>query len=122
MVEEREENEGGSVKLKLPGARKGDMAARSTKPEIRVFHLEFSPTGQSWAAVTTEGLLIYSLDVGLVFDPFHLDIGITPTNIKMALNKKEYSNAIMMALRLNEKSLIRQVVENVPYTDGKKFD
>lgn len=45
LVEERDEREGGNVKLRLPGVRKGDLASRSTKPEIRVFSLEFSPTG-----------------------------------------------------------------------------
>lgn len=37
LIEEREAREGGSVKLKLPGARKGDMAARVFKPEVSYF-------------------------------------------------------------------------------------
>lgn len=45
LVEEREENEGGTVTLRLPGVRSGDMASRSMKPEIRVYSLQFSPTG-----------------------------------------------------------------------------
>lgn len=93
------------------------MASRNIKPEIRVFSLQFSPTGQAWAAATTEGLLIYSLDVGLVFDPFQLELGITPDTVKIALNAKEYSKALMMSLRLNEKLLIQRVIENVPLTD-----
>lgn len=117
LIEEREENEGGNVVMRLPGVKRGDMASRSTKPEIRVFSLQYSPTGQSWAAATTEGLLIYSLDTSLVFDPFHLDMGITPESIRSTLHMKEYSTALMMALKLNEVSLIRQVVENVPYHD-----
>lgn len=45
LVEEREEGEGGNVTLRLPGAKKGDLASRSMKPEIRVYSLQFSPTG-----------------------------------------------------------------------------
>lgn len=93
------------------------MASRNIKPEVRVFSLQFSPTGQAWAAATTEGLLIYSLDVGLVFDPFQLELGITPDTVKIALNIKEYAKALMMALRLNEKQLIQRVVENIPLSD-----
>ena len=37
-----------------------------------------SPTGQSWAAATTEGLLLYSLEKGATFDPTNLTEGITP--------------------------------------------
>lgn len=47
LVEEREENEGGNITLRLPGVRKGDLASRSMKPEIRVYSLQFSPTGMN---------------------------------------------------------------------------
>ncbi|XP_015588288.1 periodic tryptophan protein 2 homolog [Cephus cinctus] len=115
LVEEREENEGGNVTLRLPGVRKGDMASRSMKPEVRVFSLQFSPTGQAWTAATTEGLLIYSLDIGLVFDPFQLALGITPDTTKEALRNKNYTEALLMALKLNEKILIQQVVESISH-------
>ena len=46
LVEEREENEGGNVVMRLPGVRKGDMASRTMESEIRVFALQFSPTGE----------------------------------------------------------------------------
>lgn len=66
LVEQREELEGGNVALRLPGVQKGDMATRNFKPEIRVYSVRFSPTAQSWAAATTEGLLIFALDKGNV--------------------------------------------------------
>ncbi|XP_003396174.1 periodic tryptophan protein 2 homolog [Bombus terrestris] len=113
LVEKREEN----VKLRLPGVRSGDMASRNIKPEIRVYSLQFSPTGQAWAAATTEGLLLYSLDAGLVFDPFELELGITPEAVKKALSQMEYAKALMMALKLNEKLLIKCVIENIPCSD-----
>lgn len=39
LIEEREEREGGNVSIKLPGARKGDMATRSHKPEVYIYFL-----------------------------------------------------------------------------------
>ncbi|KAF5295110.1 hypothetical protein FQA39_LY13261 [Lamprigera yunnana] len=117
LVEEREEAEGGNVKLRLPGVRKGDMASRAFKPEVRVFSLQFSPTGQMWAAATTEGLLIYSLNAGLIFDPWNLQLGVTPIAARQALADEDYTNALMMAMRINEVNLIQEVIEQIPYKD-----
>uniref|UniRef100_A0A8C8AQ47 Periodic tryptophan protein 2 homolog n=1 Tax=Otus sunia TaxID=257818 RepID=A0A8C8AQ47_9STRI len=102
------------VAIPLPGVKRGDMSYRHFKPEIRVTCLRFCPTGRSWAATTTEGLLIYSLDSGLIFDPFELDVDVTPSNIHKTLHQKEYAMAIIMALKLNEKKLIQEVIEAVP--------
>nr|CAD7606408.1 unnamed protein product [Timema genevievae] len=117
LVEERETGEGGKAVLRLPGVRRGDMAARAFKPEVRVFCLQFSPTGQAWAAATTEGLLVYALDPGLVFDPFELELGVTPTSVRTTLQAQENSKALMMAIKLNEKELIQEVIEGIPYKD-----
>jgi hypothetical protein len=46
--------------------------------------------GQAWAAATTEGLLIYSLDAGMVFDPFLLDESITPDSIRRTLQDGDW--------------------------------
>ncbi|NXO32411.1 PWP2 protein, partial [Cisticola juncidis] len=90
---------------------------RHFKPEIRVTCVRFCPTGRSWAATTTEGLLLFSLDSGLIFDPFELDIDVTPSNIHKTLSQKEYTVAIVMAFKLNEKKLIQEVVEAVPSSE-----
>ncbi|XP_012279845.1 periodic tryptophan protein 2 homolog [Orussus abietinus] len=115
LVEGREETEGGTVTLRLPGVRRGDMASRSAKPEVRVFSLQFSPTGQAWAAATTEGLMIYSLDANLVFDPFLLGLDVTTDAVRETLRKGDLTQALMMALKLNETELIQRVVESVPH-------
>ncbi|XP_066517499.1 PWP2 small subunit processome component [Hoplias malabaricus] len=107
--------DGDGVQLSLPGVRRGDMSSRHFKPEIRVTSLRFSPTGRSWAAASTEGLLIYSLDATLVFDPYDLDMDITPTSVRRQLKKKEWASAIVLAFRLNESALITEVLEAVPY-------
>ncbi|XP_061483500.1 periodic tryptophan protein 2 homolog [Rhineura floridana] len=106
-----------NVAVPLPGVKRGDMSSRYFKPEIRVTCLHFSPTGRSWAATTTEGLLIYCLDSSLVFDPYDLEIDITPSNIRKVLFQKEYTKAIVMSFRLNEKKLIQEVLETVPYNE-----
>lgn len=64
LVEQRDSLEGGNVAIRLPGVQRGDMASRNYKPEIRVYSVRFSPTAQCWAAATTEGLLVFSLDKG----------------------------------------------------------
>lgn len=103
--------------LKLPGSKAVDMSSRSLRLEVRVTALQFSPTGRSFCAVSTEGLLVYSLDRHLVFDPLDLDTKITPQRIRKELGKKNYNKALVMAIKLAEKPLIRQVLETVPHTD-----
>ena len=103
----------------LPGAKRGDAASRKQRhPEVRVTSVEFSPTGRSFCAASTEGLLIYSLDSALpTFDPFDLDIDITPSSILSTLNdEKDYLKALVMSFRLNDTSLIRKVYLSIPYT------
>ncbi|KNC82463.1 hypothetical protein SARC_05255 [Sphaeroforma arctica JP610] len=99
----------------LPGVAKGDLSKRNTRPEIRTRGVEFSPTGSAWAAATVEGLLIYSLDQKVVFDPYDLDIDVTPDTVKESLQEKEYEKAFSLALRLNEKELIIEVIESIPH-------
>ncbi|GAA5907233.1 hypothetical protein JCM8208_006726 [Rhodotorula glutinis] len=99
----------------LPGARGGDMSKRRYRPEARTKCVRFSPTGRSWAAASTEGLLIYSLDDSLTFDPFELDVDITPSSILDTLrDERHYLKAFVMALKLNERPLLQTVYEAVP--------
>ncbi|XP_019625240.1 PREDICTED: periodic tryptophan protein 2 homolog [Branchiostoma belcheri] len=117
LVDEgQEEGEGGTA-ISLPGVRKGDMASRHWKPEVRVSCVQFSPTGRAFATTTTEGLMVYSLDNSLTFDPFDLDMDITPATIRRMLGRKEYATALMMSFRLNEGALIQEVVETIPHTE-----
>ncbi|ODV88444.1 hypothetical protein CANCADRAFT_146499 [Tortispora caseinolytica NRRL Y-17796] len=99
----------------LPGATRGDLSKRKTQPAIRVSSVRFDPTGRSFAVCATEGLLIYSLDNILLFDPFDLDITVSPASTLEVLKEKNYIQALVMAFRLNEDYLIRQVCENIPY-------
>ncbi|RDX45204.1 WD40 repeat-like protein [Lentinus brumalis] len=101
----------------LPGAQTGDMSKRKYRQEARTKCVRFSPTGRAWAAASTEGLLIYSVDESIAFDPFDLDIDLTPQAVLATLAQKEYLKALVMTFRLNEKPLILKVYEAVPRAD-----
>ncbi|KAJ5343972.1 uncharacterized protein N7506_003796 [Penicillium brevicompactum] len=114
----------------LPGAKRGDAGARTTRPEVRVTSVDFAPTGRSFCAASTEGLLIYSLDTDFVFDPYDLDITITPSSIIATLDaakdaaasgtvdeENTFLKALIMAFRLNEQKLLRVVYEAIPPSD-----
>ncbi|KAF2094397.1 WD40 repeat-like protein [Rhizodiscina lignyota] len=101
----------------LPGAQRGDAGERKTRPAVRVTGVAFSPTGRSFCAASTEGLLVYSLDSGVVFDPFDLDVDVTPASTLKTLNQGEYLKALAMAFRLNSPQLIKKVYEATPVSD-----
>ena len=102
----------------LPGSRKGgDLSTRKLRPEVRVTSVEFSPTATAFAAASTEGLLIYSVDDSVFFDPFDLDVDVTPQSTIEALEEKEYLNALVMSFRLNEEYLVNKVYENIPLSE-----
>jgi hypothetical protein len=75
-----------------------------------------------FAAATTEGLLIYSLDRSVVFDPFNLDVDVTPEGIRERLDQQDLLTALLLALRLNEDKLTQEVVESIPYEEGMLSD
>lgn len=103
----------------LPGASRGagDMSVRRYRQEARTKCVRFSPTGRAWAAASTEGLLIYSLDDTVMFDPFDLTIDLTPQAVLNILAEGEYLKALVLAFRLNEKPIIQQVYERIPRSD-----
>lgn len=78
-------------------------------------------SGRSFAACTTEGLLIYSLDDTIMFDPFQLGVDITPAGIRAQVAKGEMGDALTMALRLNQSELIAEVVEATPVEEGRSI-
>lgn len=101
----------------LPGAQRGDLSKRRYRQEARTKCVRFSPTGKAWASASTEGLLIYSLDDTVAFDPFDLDIDLTPAAVMTVIERREFLKALVMAFRLNERPLIRRAYEAVPRAD-----
>ncbi|KAL2212044.1 WD40 repeat-like protein [Sarocladium strictum] len=104
---------------RLPGSKRGgDPSARKKIPAVRVTGLDFSPAGNAFCASSTEGLLVYSLDNALQFDPFELNMEITPASTLMVLEQeKDYLKALVMAFRLNEAGLIKRVWQGISAPD-----
>jgi periodic tryptophan protein 2 len=50
----------------------------------------------------------------MLFDPFELDTSVTPGRIREALRQQEFTRAILMAFRLNERKLTQEALEAVP--------
>lgn len=103
----------------LPGSHRGAPDARNLRPQVRVTGVQFSPTAGAFGAATTEGLLIYSTDHTVEFDPFDLDMDVTFANVVESLDEKEWLHALVMAFRLNEHHLIERTLELVPVKDVK---
>jgi periodic tryptophan protein 2 len=87
---------------------------RVTKLAIRCACVRFSPDGRSWAAASTEGLLIFSLDDARTFDPTGLEMLTTPDAIVAAVGAGDFGRALPMALCLGEPALIRGSWAMVP--------
>lgn len=101
----------------LPGVQGGDRSKRTTPPMSRSTCIRFDPTGRNWASSTTSGLLIYSLDAArsaAQFDPFDLDLDLTPQSIREAADDGEHLTALCGALRLGERGLLAEMYERIP--------
>ncbi|KAK3273321.1 U3 snoRNP protein [Cymbomonas tetramitiformis] len=96
------------LKDSLPGTGSGSVPAARTKC------VRLAPNGRTWAAATTEGVLVYGLDEETMFDPTDLGEDVTPAKAKAALRDGQYTQALLLALRLNEPSLVRRIMEGVP--------
>ena len=114
-----EEDLNDRVDITLPGAQKGDLSRRKYRRAARTMCVRFSPTGRTWAAASTEGLLLYGLDETTTFDPLDLDIDITPESLLETIEEGDHLMALIMAFRLNEQPLILRAYEAVPWTDIK---
>lgn len=55
----------------------------------------------------------------MLFDPFELDTSVTPGRIRAALRQRDFTRAILMAVRLNEKQLLQETLESVPWDESE---
>ena len=76
------EQRGSNVCCGMTGGPAGEEDLPGTggkrRPAVRSRAVALSPTGRCWAAATTEGLLLYSLDPAAMFDPTDLADDVTP--------------------------------------------
>eukprot|EP00759_Apiculatamorpha_spiralis_P003301 PhF_6_TR11568/c0_g1_i1/m.18657/K14558/PWP2, UTP1; periodic tryptophan protein 2 len=105
--------------IKLPGVTKGVHAVgkRSTRVTARTKALWFSPGGREWAAATSCGILVYSLDAGSAPPPFvpaHLAKNVTPSEVETFLRKGSVLEALLCALQLNLPELVDRVMLRTP--------
>ena len=96
------------------GKGKANDGSRTTRPDILTTAVKFSSTGREWAAATSQGLQVYSLDEDMLFAPTDLDINITPQAVDIALSREEYSLALNMALHLGEQIILKKVFSKIP--------
>jgi len=101
--------------VSLPGSKRSDDGARKSRVEVMTWQVAFSSTGREWAAVSNEGLHVYSLDDDMIFDPISLTEDITPGAVQSNLQAGKYSVALLMSLHLNEYALVKEVIEESPY-------
>jgi periodic tryptophan protein 2 len=80
---------------------------------MRSQSVRFSPTGHSWAAATSEGLMVYSLNEQ-PFTPVALSEAATPQRVRSLLNKKKYGQALVLSMHLNDSIIVREAFEAVP--------
>lgn len=102
----------GKLGLDLPGS-----VSNRGRPIIQTKCLRIAPTGRSFVAATTEGVLVYSVDESFIFDPTDLDIDVTPEAVDKALNENQPSRALILSLRLNEDSFIKKCIFTVSPAD-----
>lgn len=102
----------GTLGYDLPGSM-----PNKGRPVIRTKCLRIAPTGRSWAAATTEGVLIYSIDESFIFDPTDLDMDVTPEAVDLALSEDQPKRALLLSLRLNEDSFIKKCLLSVKPVD-----
>ncbi|GMH38361.1 hypothetical protein BSKO_06245 [Bryopsis sp. KO-2023] len=95
--------------LGLPGT-----SQRGRRPVAQSRCIALSPTGRSFAVAATEGLLVFSLDDRMIFDPTDLAEDITPAAVDKALGSNSLLKALLIALRLKDQDLIQKCVLATP--------
>eukprot|EP01126_Amoeba_proteus_P062326 TRINITY_DN8456_c0_g1_i4.p1 TRINITY_DN8456_c0_g1~~TRINITY_DN8456_c0_g1_i4.p1 ORF type:complete len:737 (-),score=150.98 TRINITY_DN8456_c0_g1_i4:285-2495(-) len=101
------------TKNTLPGVMLGPASGK--KETIKISEVTFSPSGRQWACCSTTGLVVFSLDEQILFDPYQLDLDVTSVNIHKTLMDGLYLKALVMALRLNEFDITLKVFETIPH-------
>ena len=81
----------------------GSMLNRG-RPIVRTKCLRIAPTGRNFAASTTEGVLVYSIDESFIFDPTDLDIDVTPEVMNVVIIVQPYTHKLLPP---KEKNILR---------------
>ena len=99
------------------GSSRSQGLDKKKRPVIRCKHVTFAPTGQGWAASTTEGVMVFTRDNGASFDPTDLGEDVTPSAARRALRHGDARLALLMALRLrgadDDETLLAETLESI---------
>jgi len=113
----------------LPGVNTGEAKDAYADRELHVWDIAFSADSLNFAAATTHGVFVYSADMGLgtpgfargmggsepnQFAPQMLTRNVSAPAILKALESRDMSRAMVLALALNDHELLRKVYEAVP--------
>ena len=77
--------------------------------------------GHSWAAACTEGMLVYSLNATLLFDPHDITTEVTPEAVETALAGGDHLTALVLSFKLGDVALTQRTLEAVPTNNGMPF-
>ncbi|KAF7493063.1 Periodic tryptophan protein 2 -like protein [Sarcoptes scabiei] len=100
--------------IALPGVIKSDCADRQLVPIVSVQQIRFSPTMRTFSIASTEGVIIYTLDKTTIFDPFDLDSSISLQSFLENIKKKNFTQALIDSIKLNETKLVQEAIEKSP--------
>ena len=97
----------------LPGVQKShDPGVRAIRPEIKVSCIKTSEDGLTTVVATTEGVFLYTTQQ--IKLPVQLEFDLSPKSCVAALKNKQYLQALMGSLKLNDFSLFQQIIESTP--------
>ena len=65
--------------------------------------MKFSPDGTSFACATTEGLIMYSLQQDMVFNPIDLDENVAMDNIISMVKEEQHMTALLVLIPMVSK-------------------
>ena len=82
---------------------------------LSCLQLDICQTGRFWAAVTEDGLIMYSLDDSIQFDPFDLDVDCTPNSVMESLKANNWLRGLVFALKLSDKALFLTTFLAIPF-------
>ena len=82
---------------------------------LSCLQLGICQTGRFWAAVTDDGLMVYSLDDSVQFDPFDLEVDCTPDTVMESLKAQNWLKGLVFALRLSDRALFLTAFLAIPF-------
>ena len=62
----------------------------------RIKNIKFSPNGQNWAAATTEGVGIFTLNESKYFTPYELNENISKEIVLANFKQGDYFNSLIV--------------------------